>query len=39
MVEKDFPPDDELFQMVAKAHAQAHDLAGKLHRAGRRRTA
>jgi hypothetical protein len=31
MIEKDFPPDDELFQMVEKAHAQAHAAAMKVH--------
>jgi len=31
MVEQDFPPDDELFQMVEKSHAQAHAAAIKVH--------
>jgi hypothetical protein len=31
MVEQDFPPDDELFQMVEKSHAAAHALAMKVH--------
>jgi len=34
MIEQDFPPDDELFQMVEKSHAAAHALAMKVH--GRR---
>jgi len=34
MVEQNFPPDDELFQMVEKAHAQTHDLAIKVHELG-----
>jgi len=31
MIEQNFPPDDELFQMVEKAHAQAHAAAMKVH--------
>jgi hypothetical protein len=31
MIEQQFPPDDELFQMVEKAHAGAHALALKVH--------
>jgi len=31
MIEKNFPPGDELFQMVDKAHAQAHTVAFKVH--------
>jgi len=34
MIEKDFPPDDELFQMVEKAHAGAHAVAMKVHELG-----
>ncbi|HTM52493.1 MAG TPA: hypothetical protein VL175_00605 [Pirellulales bacterium] len=35
MIEQQFPPDDELFQMVEKAHAQAHAVAMKVHELGR----
>jgi len=34
MVEQDFLPDDELFHMVEKAHAQAHAVAMKVHELG-----
>lgn len=34
MDELDFPPDDELFQMVEKAHAQAHAVGMKVHELG-----
>jgi len=31
MVEQEFPPDDELFQLVEIAHAQALAVAVKVH--------
>lgn len=34
MVEQGFPPDDELMQLVTKAHEQAHAAAVKVHELG-----
>jgi len=31
MIEQNFPPDDELFQMVEKSHAAALAVAMKVH--------
>jgi hypothetical protein len=31
MIEQQFPPDDELFKLVEKAHVEAHSLAMKVH--------
>jgi hypothetical protein len=35
MIEQGFPPDDELFQLVTKAHARAPAAAMKVHELGR----
>jgi hypothetical protein len=34
MVELNYPPDDELFQLVTKAHDGAHAAAMKVHELG-----